>query len=247
MPSLADDIQSAKGHISNTPQRIYFTGSGFGPYLWFGDDAVAATEPWTNAPMGSIYIYKASEAAVPVMYMKNANAAAIADWYVVTLTNAGGAVRIKELPITVKDNNENDTGWDLPPKAVVLDVWVNVTTLEGTATTKTIDVGLLSSETGGDADGFLDGVSTGTPASLKQGIATVTTGANTKFYAATPTRGVLLIDHQAGTDVDQDEGLMREKNHLSDSVTAKSVSYTLGSAHTELVADIYIMYAELGL
>src|SRR3990167_1491907 len=50
-----------------------------------------------------------------------------------------------------------DTTVDLPTKGIVLDVFVDVTTAESTGSTKTIDVGLLASESGGDADGFLDG------------------------------------------------------------------------------------------
>lgn len=245
--SLERDIKAAAGHIGNDPKKLYFDGSGYGPYMWFGDDAVAATALWNGAPVGSIYVYKTSESATPTLYIKNANAGAVADWNALYGSPAGGAMRVKKLSVTVLDNAENDTGWDLPAKAVVYDVLVDIVTLEATATTKTIDIGLLSSETNGDADGFVDGVVTATPAGIKRGQATVTTGSNTKFYAATPTRGVLLCDHQAGTDVDQDEGLYREKPHIANSVTAKSISYTLGSAHTELVCDFYILYAELGL
>ena len=69
--------------------------------------------------------------------------------------------------------------------------------------------------------------------------ASVTTGANTKFFATT-TRGVLLQDFQAGTDVDQDEGVAYNKNHICDG-TAVSVTYTLGAAHTELKGKIYLL------
>lgn len=143
---------------------------------------------------------------------------------------------------TAPTGSEQDSGYDLPAKAVVLNVWVDVTT-EGAGST--IDVGLLSSETDGDADGFVDGVSSAATGIKIPGV-TVTTGSNTKFYAANPTKGVFLADHQAGTDVDQDEGLYREKSYASDSVTAKSVSFTCaGGSFANVRGAIYIMYVEL--
>src|SRR3990167_9855574 len=55
--------------------------------------------------------------------------------------------------------SEQDTGIDLPAKCIVRDVFVDVTTAETTGATKTMNVGLLASESGGDADGFLVGIS----------------------------------------------------------------------------------------
>lgn len=140
----------------------------------------------------------------------------------------GVALASKKIPISDRGASEVDTGFDLPAKAVVLDVWVDIRTLEATASTKTIDVGLLSSETGGDADGFLDGVST---ASALAAQGTLTNG--------TLTLGALLRD-ASGVSV-----AYSRKNHLTDSVAAKSVTYTLGGAHTEVAGDIHILYAIL--
>lgn len=246
MPSLEEDIKKARsGFISNTPTHHFETGSGFAPYQWFGDDAVAATAPWTNAPIGSTYILKTSESAEPTFYHKKAAAGTVADWWIVNSTQGSG-LQIKKIPVADLTANVKDTGWDLPANSIVLDVFVHVTTLEATATTKTIDVGLLASESGGDEDGFLDGGITSAAAVVRGGV-TVTTGSNTKFFAATPTRGAFLADHQAGSDVDQDEGVYREKPHIATAVTAKSVTYTLGSAHTELVANIYVVYWLFGM
>jgi hypothetical protein len=121
---------------------------------------------------------------------------------------------------------------------------VDITTLEGTATTKTIDVGLLASESGGDADGFLDGVITSTPAIVRRGVATLTTGSNETYFAS-KTRGNLLSTLVAGTDTVEDVGTYYEFPHVLQSVTARSVSYTLGSAHTELAGWIYLLFVEL--
>lgn len=138
----------------------------------------------------------------------------------------GVALMSKKLPINNRGDSEVDTGFDLPAKAVVLDVWVDIRTLEATGTTKTIDVGLLSSETGGDADGFLDGVSTAS--------ANIVAGT---LAGGVITRGALLRD-ASGVSV-----AYSRANYLTDAKAAKSVSYTLGSAHTEVVGDIHIWYA----
>ncbi len=141
--------------------------------------------------------------------------------------------------VGVLTTGEKDTGLDYTEGDVIQDVYVTVRTLEATATTKTIDVGLLSSESGGDTDGFLDGVVTSAVGTVI-GAATVTTGSNTKFVASS-TVGVLLADSQAGSDVDQDEGVFIRKRYAV-GATAKSLVYQLGSAHTELVADIYVIF-----
>lgn len=135
-------------------------------------------------------------------------------------------------------SGETDTGFDFKDGDVILDVFVDIQTLEATAGTKTIDVGLLSSESGGDADGLADGLVTSAAGTVIPK-ATITTGSNTK-YAASTTRGVLLQDFQAGTDVDTDEGMAYNKSHVVSS--AVSLTYTLGSAHTELVAKGYVVF-----
>lgn len=242
---LSTDIQAAEGYIPNSKRRVYETGSGFAPNIWFGDDAVDGTAvAWAQAPIGSIYIYKSSESATPYMYQKFAADSATADWGLL-LPTMGAGLQVKKIAITDLTDGENDTAWDLPTKAVVYDVLVEITTAEATATTKTIDIGLLSSESGGDADGFIDGLSTAATGQFR-GTRVVTTGANTKYFASA-TRGVLMVDFQAGTDVGGDEGLYSEKPHIASSVTAKSVTFTLGEAATELAGNIYIVYVLLGL
>lgn len=58
----------------------------------------------------------------------------------------------------VNDANEIDTGIELPADCLVTESAVRVTTVDAT---ETLDFGLLSSESGGDADGFLDGAALG--------------------------------------------------------------------------------------
>jgi hypothetical protein len=136
---------------------------------------------------------------------------------------------------------EQDTGFDLPAKAVLIDVFVDVKVAEATGGTKTLDVGLLSSEGGGDFDGFVDGVSVATTG-LKRAGATVTVGSNETYISAT-TRGVLLASFLAGANVDGDGGHYLEKPHMSSSVAAKSVSFKAGSNDfVEFRGSIWLLY-----
>lgn len=150
--------------------------------------------------------------------------------------------KVIKVPVVAKTTGEKDTTIDLPTKGLVLDVWVDVTTKEDTSGTKTIDVGLLSSESGGDTDGFLDGVSTSSTG-IKRGLPTITAGGSETYFASS-TRGLLLSSLTAGTDSAGDVGTYYENYHVLNG-TAKSLVYQLGAAHTELVADIYVLYIDL--
>ncbi len=138
-----------------------------------------------------------------------------------------------KLPITTTPTgSEQDTGFDLPANALVLGAFVEVTVAEATGTTKTIDVGLLSSESGGDADGFLDGVSVAALGAYQGGLVSgaVTLGA---FFRETVT------DSGAAT-------LNARKPHNTSAVTARSVTYTVGSANfAEFRGNIVLIFVEI--
>ncbi|GMW01474.1 MAG: hypothetical protein AMXMBFR84_26110 [Candidatus Hydrogenedentota bacterium] len=165
------------------------------------------------------------------------------------LSVVGAQTKLKRIAIsTTPTGSAQDTGWDLPTKGVVLDVWVDVTTVEATGGTKTLDVGLLAGEAGGDADGFLDGISVATTAGVRKGNAVATTGSNNTYLgaASTHTIGALLTglliageDTAAGGD-----GVLVPRPHILNG-TAKSVVYTAGSNDwAEFRGAIYILYVE---
>jgi hypothetical protein len=134
------------------------------------------------------------------------------------------ALRIHKVPVSSLTTGEKDTGFDFPTGAVILGVWVQIATAESTATTKTIDVGLLSSESGGDTDGLIDGLAT-SASGVKQ----------PSIIAGAVTLGVLM-------HVDLNGAVNTFEPHVV--TTAKSLVYQLGSAHTELDADIVVMYLD---
>lgn len=120
---------------------------------------------------------------------------------------------------------------------IISRVFVHVKTAEATAGTKTISVGLNGTAPDDNPTGLLSGVSTAT-AGLIRGSTVVTVGGTETFLAST-TIGVLLQDFLAGANVAGDVGTLVAKEHVITQNDAV-ITYTLGSAHTELVADIYV-------
>lgn len=134
-------------------------------------------------------------------------------------------MRVKKISInSAPTGTEQDSGWDLPVSSVVTDVFVNVRTAEVTGATKTLDVGTLTGEAGGDPDGFLDGVDV-SAVGIKRG----------SLASAGQTLGALLREDESGAGA-----LVPNGGHVVG--TARSVSYTSGSAFTEFRGDIYITY-----
>lgn len=141
----------------------------------------------------------------------------------------GAAIRWHRYIIgSTPTGSEQDTGLDLPAKGIVLPyVLVDVTTAEATGGTKTLDVGLLSSESGGDADGFLDGVSVATTG-LKKGT----------LLSSGQTLGALLRVDESGA------GVLVSEPHLIGA--AKSITFTAGSNDfAEFRGVLYVPYIEI--
>lgn len=149
-------------------------------------------------------------------------------------------LKVVTLPFAPSDNAEVDTDYDLPDKAILLDVIIETVTLD---VGETIAVGLLSSESGGDADGFVVGVSVNDIATLL-GNAVVTAGSS-ESYMSSCTLGELLATFLAGSDAVEDVGTFVRMNHVASVVTAKSVTYT-GSAGSDTAAGfIHLLILEL--
>jgi len=164
--------------------------------------------------------------------------ATAAELNAIDISAVGALVKVKKIAVAAGDwSTETDSTWDLPAKSLVLDVFIDVTTTQGG---KTVDVGLLSSEAGGDANGFIAAASLATAGIVRPGVVLDVGSA----YFDTTTRGVLLRHFVQGANAD-DRGLYATMPHASTAVTAKSVSYTTSTAITA-VFNIYIVYVELG-
>jgi len=140
-----------------------------------------------------------------------------------------GAVKTMVIPFT-KQTSEYDSTYDLPEGAVVLGAFVEVV---DEVASSTIDVGILSSESGGDADGFIDGMSCATAGK----IVPISWDASSDDDN---TLGLLISDAMLGGT--NNYGRI-PKMWVCDG-TAVSVSYTT-SDHA-ITGNIHIFYAEPG-
>lgn len=121
---------------------------------------------------------------------------------------------------------ETDTGLDLPKYALVTDVALEVV---DTDATETVAFGILSSETGGDADGLLASTSVANAGYF--GTVGITVGSNETYISAVR-KGLLMGSGSVGTDVANDFGQPGGSGHFVASTNGTSISYTPSSSDT---------------
>lgn len=141
------------------------------------------------------------------------------------------------VPFGASNAVETDTGLDLPAGCVLhpSSVFLRVTSADAT---ETIDIGLLSSESGGDADGLV-ALATVATAGWVNLWPTINNGATIDFTNGN-TFGALLGNSITGSDAVATCGGFYPRSHRTDGV-AKSISWT-GSAGSDTAAG----YAYLG-
>lgn len=150
-----------------------------------------------------------------------------------SVTNKGADVdsviveKTRSISIAAGDGtSENQTSFTLPGTAIVKAVYLRVKTAEATGTTKTINVGTLSTDSG-DADGFIAGADVSATGLVKGTLAN-----------AGQTLGALLYTDEGGTGQ-----LVPEVDVASG---GKVITWTPASANfAELEADIIIDYQEI--
>lgn len=159
------------------------------------------------------------------------------------LSAVGALVKIKKIAISADfGNTAQDSGWDIPLNAIVLDVFVKVTTADAG---ETLDVGTSIAE-GGFPNGFLDGISVN-DVGIHRGTAVATVGSNNTYLGAanTHTIGALLTgllitgeDTAAGGD-----GVLFRAPSVDQG--GLSLVYTGSAATNTMRGAIYILYIEL--
>lgn len=142
-----------------------------------------------------------------------------------------GAIKTMVIPF-VKKTSEFDSTYDLPAGAVI--VGMPFIEVVDNVASGTIDVGILSTEANGDADGFLDGVSCATAGKIQA----ITWDASAD---ADNTIGLLISNAMLGGTANYGR---IPKQWVGDG-TATSVSYTT-SDHA-ITGNIHIMYCEPGV
>lgn len=145
------------------------------------------------------------------------------------------------IPFGASDAAEKDTGLDLPSNCLITaqDVALRVTTTDAT---ETIDVGLLSSESGGDADGFIAAASVANSGFVAL-LPTITDGATIDWTGAT-TIGLLLASAITGSNAVATCGGFQSKNYRTDG-TAKSITYTGSSGSDTAAGYVYLSWKRL--
>lgn len=142
-------------------------------------------------------------------------------------TTSSVSLRMVRVPFSAATTGVYDTGFDFPAGSVVLDIWLDLPAAEATASTKTMSVGLLASETGGATAGFLSGVSTASALTVAG-----------SMVAGARTYGTLLQEGTAAS-------ILWKKNALI--TTAVSLTTLMASAHTELTTgDVVALYLAVG-
>lgn len=158
--------------------------------------------------------------------------------------SAVGVIRKwKKLPIAFGDGTgENDTGWDLPTLAIVLNAVLYTTVAEATGGTKTLTVGTATGT--GDPDGIMTGVDVSATGVVAVDQPTTVAGGTETYFSASVI-GALMGRFKAGSDVATDTGFFW--NGGFNSFTGeKSIVWTPGSADwAEFTANLYIEYLEL--
>lgn len=128
---------------------------------------------------------------------------------------------------------ETDTGLDFPLGATITKAMVEVVTTDAT---ETLGVGLLSSETAGDADGILALVPTDNAGFINPWSNTDTT---TEDYVSAPYYGALMGKGSAGTSAANDFGSTGGAGHTVTGTNAKSLVYLPSSSDT-MAGYIYV-------
>ncbi len=158
------------------------------------------------------------------------------------LVNSSQRQHTLVVPIGFSSAAEVDTGLDLPvANLIVTDAFLRVTAIDAT---ETVEIGILSSEAGGDADGFLDLMDVGT-LGLVNSYPVVTNGTNIDYYATGGSiYGVFLSQLITGADAVATVGGFARRNYRTDGV-AKSISYTETSGGDTLAGYLYLPYYRL--
>lgn len=121
---------------------------------------------------------------------------------------------------------EVDTGLDFPLNTAVTDCVVEVVTVDAT---ETLNVGILSSETNGDADGLLVGVPLDTAGFIRQFL--ITDGATEDYVSATY-KGALMGIGSTGTNTANDFGQPGGWGHVVSGSNGRSLAYTPSTSDT---------------
>lgn len=150
------------------------------------------------------------------------------------MLDRSGSDKVIVIPFVFNNNVETDTGIDVPLNSVVMPPVVEVVTVDAT---ETLDVGLLSSETNGDANGLIAAAPLDNAVFIRPW--TITDGA-TEDYVSAPYLGALIGLGSAGTNTANDFGQPGGYGHIVTGSNAKSITYTCSAGSDTAAGYIYM-------
>lgn len=140
------------------------------------------------------------------------------------------------LPLVYNDNSETSAKFEIPV-GMVLDpnfMWLIVDTLDST---ETITVGILSTEAGGNAAGFINGYSIATAGTYRVADMYTCTDGSSQNYISANYIGAFFFGGLAGGNAADTSGIMALKSHRGDG-TAKTISYTCSAGSDSFVGRL---------
>ncbi len=141
------------------------------------------------------------------------------------------------VPFAFSNATEVDTGFDFPANCIIKDVYLRVVTVDSG---EDLDVGILASESNGDADGFLDAAIVSV-AGVVDGKGAANGGTNIDYVDTIYAGAFLSPGLIQGTDVVAVSGAAVHKLYRTDG-TAKSLSYTGSSGSDTAAGYIFVEY-----
>lgn len=146
------------------------------------------------------------------------------------------------LNLSYNSNVETSLLWALPKYAEInfRSMMVFVKTIDAT---ETIDVGLLSTEAGGDANGFLTLLPIGVAGWIKPSN-TLTQGTNAHYISATTFGALFLPLACLGANTAEQNAVPLFLNHMGDGI-AKTLSYTCSSGSDTFTGVLAFAWRQL--
>ena len=221
---------------------VYDAGTKTASTIYSNEIGTAKTAPISRSQFatdGKIYFWSAASSHdIFVAHSDGSVAfyAGVAPEVHTLVLNRDGVEKVLIAPFGASDNTETDTGLDLPYGALVTDCQLFVTASDAT---ETIDAGLLSSETAGDANGFRAAASVANTGWVAP--AAFTAGSNETYISAV-TYGALLGSFLAGSDVAGDVGNLLKIGHNVTGSNAVSLTYTGSSGSDTAAGYIYVHF-----
>lgn len=224
---------------------VYSAGTKTLATLYSDDKRTSLSNPITRSQFASDDMLKFYVAASSVDIVLAHSDGSLGKWTSVApsthrlLLDRSGVDKCIIFPFSANDNDEADTGLDLPLMSKVTDIIVETVTADST---ETLDVGLLSTETSGDADGLIVSASVSTAALV--GTTEVTDGTSEDYVSAARC-GALMGLGSTGTDSANDFGQPGCVGHIVSGSNATSISYTGSSGSDTAAGYVYVFFKHL--